>query len=170
MDYFTCKFNLFSKKGYRLEKEILQLIPDSMTFSFPLRFTPTLPLSIVLLFVTGLVGCGSITDSEPWMNLNTVKIEQLQQRQKIGAKVYLRGKVERLAHLLGAGAYQLQDDTGSIWVFTTQPLPSVNQDLLIRGKVEYKSILLKDMKGKDIGEVYLKEIERESVGKGSPHP
>ena len=141
-----------------------------MTLSFPLRFTPTFPLSIVLLFVTGLVGCGSITDSEPWMNLNTVKIEQLQQRQKIGAKVYLRGKVEGLTPLLGAGAYQLQDDTGSIWVFTTQPLPSVNQDLLIQGKVEYKSILLKDMKGKDIGEVYLKEIERESVGKESPQP
>lgn len=141
-----------------------------MTLSFPLRFTQTFPLGIILLFVTGLIGCGTITHSEPWINLNTVKINQLQQRQKIGAKVYLRGKVERHAPLLGAGAYQLQDDTGSIWVFTTQPLPSLNQDLLIKGKVEYKSILLKDMKGKDIGEVYLKEIERELVGSGSPRP
>lgn len=141
-----------------------------MTLSFPLRFTPTFPLSIVLLFITGLVGCGSITHSQPWINLNTVKINQLQQRQKIGATVYLRGKVERHAPLLGAGAYQFQDDTDSIWVFTTQPLPSLNEDLLIQGKVEYKTILLKDMKGKDIGEVYLTEIERESVGKESPQP
>ncbi|MBE9144141.1 hypothetical protein [Planktothrix mougeotii] len=132
-----------------------------MTLAFPVKFTPRLPLSIVLLFVTGLVGCGSITPSETWINLNTAKIDQLQQRQKIGAKVYLRGKVQSHAPFLGAGAYQLQDNTGSIWVFTTQPLPPLNQDLLIQGKVEYKSILLKDMKGKDIGEVYLKEIKRE---------
>lgn len=133
-----------------------------MTFSFPLKFTQTLHISIVLLFVTGLVGCGSITHSETWINLNTAKIDQLQQRQKIGAKVYLRGKVQSHAPFLGAGAYQLQDNTGSILVFTTQPLPPLNQDLLIQGKVEYKSILIKDMKGKDIGDVYLKEIERES--------
>ena len=134
-----------------------------MTFSFSPKFTQTLHISIVLLFVTGLVGCQGITHSETWINLNTAKIDQLQQRQKIGAKVYLRGKVESHAPFLGAGAYQLQDNTGSIWVFTTQPLPPLNQDLLIQGKVEYKTILLKDMKGKDIGEVYLKEIERESA-------
>jgi len=136
-----------------------------MTLLFPLKFTQTLHISIVLLFVTGLVGCGSITHSETWINLNTVKIDQLQQRQKIGAKVYLRGKVESQAPFLGAAAYQLQDNTGSIWVFTTQPLPPLQQDLLIQGKVEYKSILIKDMKGKDIGDVYIKEIERIDIFK-----
>ncbi|CAD0229130.1 MULTISPECIES: hypothetical protein [Planktothrix] len=134
-----------------------------MTFSFPQKFTKTWHISIVLLFVTGLVGCQSISQSESWINFNTAKIELLQQKQKIGAKVYLRGKVKSHAPFLGAGAYQLQDDTGSIWVFTTQPLPPLGQDLLIQGKVEYKSILIKEMKGKDIGDVYLKEINREST-------
>lgn len=134
-----------------------------MTFSFPQKFTKTWQISIVLLFVTGLVGCQSISQSESWINFNTAKIELLQQKQKIGAKVYLRGKVKSHAPFLGAGAYQLQDDTGSIWVFTTQPLPPVGEDLLIQGKVEYKSLLIKEMKGKDIGDVYFKEINREST-------
>ncbi len=134
-----------------------------MTFSFSQKFTKTWQISIVLLFVTGLVGCQSISYSESWINFNTAKIELLQQKQKIGAKVYLRGKVKSHAPFLGAGAYQLQDDTGSIWVFTTQPLPPLEQNLLIQGKVEYKSILIKDMKGKDIGDVYIKEIDRESM-------
>ncbi|VXD22586.1 hypothetical protein [Planktothrix paucivesiculata] len=132
-----------------------------MTFSFSQKFTKTWQISIVLLFVTGLVGCQSISQSESWINFNTAKIELLQQKQKIGAKVYLRGKVKSHAPFLGAGAYQLQDDTGSIWVFTTQPLPPLGQELLIQGKVEYKSLLIKEMKGKDIGDVYLKEIKRE---------
>ncbi|SKB14190.1 conserved exported hypothetical protein [Planktothrix sp. PCC 11201] len=132
-----------------------------MTFSFSQKFTKTWQISIVLLFVTGLVGCQSISQSQSWINFNTAKIELLQQKQKIGAKVYLRGKVKSHAPFLGAGAYQLQDDTGSIWVFTTQPLPPLGQDLLIQGKVEYKSILIKEMKGKDIGDVYVKEIKRE---------
>ena len=113
-----------------------------MTFSFPQKFTKTWQISIVLLFVTGLVSCQSISHSESWINFNTAKIELLQQKQKIGAKVYLRGKVKSHAPFLGAGAYQLQDNTGSIWVFTTQPLPPLGQDLLIQGKVEYKSILI----------------------------
>ncbi|HEY9863982.1 MAG TPA: hypothetical protein V6D21_07360 [Candidatus Obscuribacterales bacterium] len=132
-----------------------------MTFSFSQNFTKTWQISIVLLFVTGLVGCQSISQSESWINFNTAKIELLQQKQKIGAKVYLRGKVKSHAPFLGAGAYQLQDDTGSIWVFTTQSLPPLGQDLLVQGKVEYKSLLIKEMKGKDIGDVYLKEIKRE---------
>ncbi|WRH65739.1 MAG: hypothetical protein RSE13_18350 [Planktothrix sp. GU0601_MAG3] len=134
-----------------------------MTLSFPQKFTKTWQISIVLLFVTGLVGCQSISPSESWINFNTAKIELLQQKQKIGAKVYLRGKVKSHAPFLGAGAYQLQDNTGSIWVFTTQPLPPLGQDLLIQGKVEYKSILIKDMKGKDIGDIYVKEIDRKST-------
>lgn len=132
-----------------------------MTFSFSQNFTKTWQISIVLLFVTGLVGCQSISQSESWINFNTAKIELLQQKQKIGAKVYLRGKVKSHAPFLGAGAYQLQDDTGSIWVFTTQSLPPLGEDLLIQGKVEYKSLLIKEMKGKDIGDIYFKEIKRE---------
>ncbi|BBD56101.1 hypothetical protein [Planktothrix agardhii] len=138
-----------------------------MNLSFPQKLTKTWHISIVLLFVTGLVGCQSISHSESWINFNTAKIELLQQKQKIGAKVYLRGKVKSYAPFLGAGAYQLQDNTGSIWVFTTQPLPPLGQDLLIQGKVEYKSILIKEMKGKDIGDVYIKEIKREQrMGNG----
>lgn len=139
-----------------------------MTLLFPQKLTPTLPISIVLLLVTGLVGCQSISHSETWINLNTTQIEQLQRKQKIGAKVYLRGQVKSHAPFLGAGAYQIQDNTGLIWVFTTQPLPPVGQELSIRGKVEYKSILIGEMKGKDIGDVYLKEIERQSEIKNQP--
>ena len=139
---------------------ILSPIPDSMTSAFPLKFTQRFQISIVLLFVTGLIGCQNITHSEAWINLNRATIDTLLKKQKTGATVYLQGKVENQAPFLGAAAYQLQDGTGAIWIFTTEPLPDIGQELLIRGKVEYKSIQLKQLKEKDIGDVYVKEIER----------
>lgn len=144
---------------------ILSPIPGSMTSAFSLKFIPRFQISIVLLFVTGLIGCQNIRHSEAWINFNSAKIEALLQKQKTGATVYLQGKVENQAPFLGAAAYQLQDNTGSIWVFTTQPLPDIGQEMLIRGKVEYKSIQLKQLNQKDIGDVYVKELERLDIPK-----
>ncbi|MBD1810782.1 DNA-binding protein, partial [Microcoleus sp. FACHB-DQ6] len=51
--------------------------------------------------------------------------------------------------------------TGSIWILTTQEdLPQLGDEVLLKGEVRYKSITLKELAGKDLGEVYVEEMEQ----------
>ncbi|UZQ54377.1 hypothetical protein OOK60_18200 [Trichothermofontia sichuanensis B231] len=69
----------------------------------------------------------------------------------------LRGQVVEVAPLLEGGAYRLQDNSGSIWVLTTAPLPQVGDTLHIQGEARYQPIVIA---GQDLGEAYLMEIGR----------
>jgi hypothetical protein len=79
--------------------------------------------------------------------------------QKVGKTVYLTGKVGHLAPFLGNGAYQVEDGTGKIWVVTAQTLPQVNQQINLKGKIEYQSLPFADQ---ELGDFYLVELERPS--------
>ncbi|MEN9871147.1 MAG: hypothetical protein RLZZ171_2135 [Cyanobacteriota bacterium] len=76
--------------------------------------------------------------------------------EKVGKTVYLTGKVVRLAPFLGNAAYQIEDATGKIWVVTTQ-IPQSNQQINIKGKVEYQSLPIAEQ---ELGDFYLVELER----------
>ncbi|MDJ0661026.1 MAG: DNA-binding protein [Crocosphaera sp.] len=71
--------------------------------------------------------------------------------------IYLEGKVVDRAPFLESGSYQLQDDTGTIWVLTDNPLPQTGETVQITGKVTYQSIPLG---GQDVGELYILEVEK----------
>ncbi|WP_017306300.1 hypothetical protein [Spirulina subsalsa] len=77
--------------------------------------------------------------------------------QSPGTSVTVRGNVEQKAPFLTGGAYQLQDESGSIWVFTEQALPESGRPLSVTGKVIYEPL---ELDGLDLGEVYLQELER----------
>lgn len=131
-----------------------------MTIAIQFRWVMVFPISILLLLTAGGGGCESLTTSSPpLLRFNTTKIARLQKR-KPDAKVYVQGVVENQAPFVGAGAYQLEDNTGSVWVFTTQPLPELGRKMLIRGQVAYESIQLEGLPEEDLGDVYLKELER----------
>jgi hypothetical protein len=76
--------------------------------------------------------------------------------EKVGKTVYLTGKVVRLAPFLGNAAYQIEDATGKIWVVTTQ-IPQSNQQINIKGKVEYQRLPIAEQ---ELGDFYLVELER----------
>ncbi len=124
------------------------------------RTDQVFPISILLFLTVGFSGCENLTTSNPpLLRFNTTRIARLQKR-KPDTKVYVKGVVENHAPFVGAGAYQLEDNTGSVWVFTTRPLPDVGRQMLIRGKVAYESIQLEGLPEEDIGDVYLEELER----------
>ncbi|MGL5082634.1 MAG: hypothetical protein ACRC8A_14200 [Microcoleaceae cyanobacterium] len=129
------------------------------------------PISTVtLLMLAGLYGCRDLATSEAQSSPQTTKISHLQNR-KSAAKVYVRGNVQEQAPFLGAGAYQLEDPTGSVWIFTTTPLPGLGKEMLVHGQVSYETIMLEGLKEQDIGEVYLKELERiQAEPQASPDP
>lgn len=90
-------------------------------------------------------------------NVAVTKINQLQKDRDTDSTVYIRGKVVKQVPFLGTRAYEVQDSTGTILVITKEKFPPQNREVLIKGKVQYKSIPLG---GGDLGEVYVKEQER----------
>jgi hypothetical protein len=131
------------------------------------QFSGFAKLALLLILFSGSWGCETITQSTTQLQrrLRTTRIANLQHKRKIGAKVYVKGTIENHAPFIGAAAYQLQDATGSVWVFTTDALPPIGEEILIRGKVEYESITLEEINPIDIGDVYLKELERIEIEK-----
>ncbi|MEA5450698.1 hypothetical protein VB780_19115 [Leptolyngbya sp. CCNP1308] len=71
--------------------------------------------------------------------------------------VYLAGTVGRHLPLVGQGLYELVDDSGSIWVLSATPPPTVGEPVTLRATIRYEQILLR---GQDIGEYYAEELER----------
>ncbi|MBC5796028.1 hypothetical protein H5968_12930 [Sphaerospermopsis sp. LEGE 00249] len=114
---------------------------------------------LAFFLVVGLCSCANGKPGE--MNLqnlrigaNVTPIQEIKPAQDNQATVYIQGKIEKYAPLLKQQAYQIADATGKIWVVTNQSNLKVGQEVVLKGKVKYKSIPLG---GQEFGEVYLEE-------------
>ena len=116
--------------------------------------------SLSLVLASGFFSCGNLPLSQLNLGFNVASIGDIQQKRQVDSEVYIRGKVENRAPFVGNAAYQLQDGTGTIWVLTNQALPQLGDEVLLKGEVRYKSITLKELAGKDLGEVYVEEMEQ----------
>jgi hypothetical protein len=96
---------------------------------------------------------------------NVTKISDIAQNQNAGATVYLQGQIAILAPFLGSGAYKLQDSTGAIWVITNQTLPTVGDEVLIKGQLQFQSIAIS---GQELGEIYIQEQQMLQRRVGQP--
>ncbi len=135
-----------------------------MTQEFVKRVTLA---SISLILIGGLFGCQNLAQSVG-VNVNT--ISEVKAKSAINTTVTLRGKVQNRAPFLGMGAYQLKDNTGQILVLTKKSIPPMDKEIVIKGVIRSQKIMLKELPGKDLGEVYIEEQEilREDTGKPSP--
>lgn len=106
-------------------------------------------LSLWGILLTSLVACQT----------SSISIEQVSQT-RIGKTVYLTGKVVHLAPFIDNAAYQLADSTGEIWVVTSQKPPPIGQEIKVKGKIEYQSLLLDRQ---ELGDFYLIELEQLSA-------
>jgi flagellar hook protein FlgE len=50
--------------------------------------------------------------------------------------VTVRGEVINQVAILGQGAYQLKDDSGTLWVITRSGMPKLNSNLTVRGNAQ----------------------------------
>ncbi|MEA5515601.1 hypothetical protein [Nodularia sp. UHCC 0506] len=114
---------------------------------------------IALLLVAGLCSCSSLrTPSLKAGNFsigsNVTLIQDIKPETDQEATVYVQGKVEKQVPLIKQWAYQINDSTGKIWVITNQPNLKEGEQVVIKGKIRYKSIPLADQ---EFGEVYIEE-------------
>lgn len=112
-------------------------------------------LGLTLFLVVGLLSCGNLAKfGMNAIGANITQIQDLKPQQDDGTTVYIQGKVEKQVPLLNQYAYQINDSTGKIWVVTNQTGLGEGEQVVIKGKVRNKSILLA---GKEYGELYIEE-------------
>jgi hypothetical protein len=128
--------------------------------------------SSILLFGVGLclIGCGSLNHlGIALSNPPTNTIGELQPSSG-DITVNLQGKVIKVAPFLGSGAYQIQDNTGTIWVLTEKGLPQPGAEIAIQGQVKYQPI---PIGRQEMGEMYILEMKQqpgESQAQTPPQP
>ena len=119
------------------------LIPN---FSFAPVLNKLKQFSLWLFSLLSLFGCqaGNIT------------VEEIADK-RVGKTVSLVGKVVHVAPFLDNSAYQLEDSTGKIWVVTTEAPPSLDEQIEVKGKIQYQSLPFDD---RELGDFYLVELEQ----------
>ena len=117
-------------------------------------------LTIIYSTAIALRGCQAlIEDSLVALGkeeLAITAIERIQNR-KDGRTVYVRGKVIHRSPFLGSAAYQLEDETGSLWVFSDNPLPPQGTEVFIKGKIKQETLPIEE---RELGEFYLIELQQ----------
>ncbi|MEM6613280.1 MAG: hypothetical protein AAF652_13690 [Cyanobacteria bacterium P01_C01_bin.72] len=103
-------------------------------------------IGLAIALAAGLLGCQT----------PLIVVEEISPK-KVNQIVYLTGKVVHQAPFLDNAAYQLEDDTGKVWVVTTQNLPRLHQKINIKGKIQYQSLPFAQQ---ELGDFYVVELEQ----------
>ena len=96
----------------------------------------------------------SIVSCDSWFSShqNPFSIEEIANK-KSGRKVYIAGEVIRTIYLVQNGAYLLQDNTGEMWILTSNKLPDKGDRISVLGTIQYQKLPF------NTEELYLQEIE-----------
>ena len=111
---------------------------------------------IVISLSINLAACDSLSLSNVWHGKRPIAISAIANKNK-NRSIYIKGKVIKIAPLLGNNAYQVQDDTGKIWVVTTKKLPVVGQEIYLKCNIKSQSL---SSPNHNLDELYLVELER----------
>ena len=115
-----------------------------------MRGWQTVRLGMLGLMI-GVTGCG----------VTSVRsVHDNPQRNWFNSTVKLEGMVVDRVPLLDAAVYQLQDETGKIWILTPHSSLQPGERLLVTGTVRFESI---PIEGQERGEAYIEEQNREVV-------
>lgn len=85
---------------------------------------------------------------QPVVSIDSIKSDQADET------VAIAGNITQRVALLEGWLYQVQDQTGSVWVVASNSEPEIGQSALIEGIVRYEAIVVDSI---DAGEVYLEE-------------
>ncbi|WP_346292816.1 hypothetical protein [Sphaerothrix gracilis] len=159
----TAKIAAISKKGPALVSHVtFRHRPYSILRAY--RVCLALGLGVLL---AGVSGCGLAGDSNPIADLSvpapmrlTGRIEaiaDIHNQPLSGDPVYLRGKVQQHVPLLDGWIYQLQDETGLVWIVTQAEKPALGAEITVKGQVRQENIQIVDQTS---DERYIEEIEQ----------
>jgi len=76
-------------------------------------------------------------------------------------EVTISGAITQQAALLDGWLYEVQDETGSLWVRTNRAEPTVGELATVEGVLRYESIMVGEI---DASDLYLEEQSYRSEG------
>ena len=85
---------------------------------------------------------------QPIVSIDSLQVDQA------GETVAIAGSVAQRSPLLEGWLYQVQDETGRLWVITRTSAPEVGQPAIVEGTVQHEAIVVE---GIDRSELYLEE-------------
>lgn len=112
--------------------------------------------SLMISLNLNLTSCNFLNSANPFNSKSPIKIEAIAERKR-SKPIYIAGTVIKIAPLLRNNAYQVQDNTGKIWVITTEKLPSIGQNILIKCQIQSQNLSLDNQ---DLDKLYLVELEQ----------
>lgn len=126
-----------------------------------------------LMLIAGLVGCSqpaevAVTEESAGLHLPsriaqiarpTATIQELSPAQQ-NATFQIEGQVVRQAPLLAGSMYQLQDDSGTVWVLSEDAPPAAAAAVRVVGTLQVEPIRVE---GIDISDFYLQESDRQRL-------
>lgn len=74
--------------------------------------------------------------------------------EQVDDTITVSGKISQRAAVLEGWLYQVQDETGSLWVLTDRDAPEVGDSVTVEGAVRYEPIVVDDI---NVSEFYLEE-------------
>lgn len=97
--------------------------------------------------------------------LSSVKTIQQVTSQDSRGTTRVAGVVKQQVPLVEQWLYQIEDESGSLWVLTPSPPPSVGSQVALEAQIHYESVLVE---GADVGEHYAIEVERLTAVEAGP--
>lgn len=87
--------------------------------------------------------------------------------QQVDDTITVSGKIAQRAAVLEGWLYQVQDETGSLWVLTDREAPEVGESVTVEGAVRYEPIVIGDINASDFyleEEAYQETQDRQTDG------
>jgi hypothetical protein len=141
-----------------MQNQNLQQTENFLGANFPWMTTGRGGFGMFLAIMVGLVGCGSPATSSPDRSsqpaIATISIESVHKTAPKASLVALKGIVGDRAPLLGATVYELQDNTGKIWILTQKTAPEKGQEVVVTGTLRFRSI---PINGQEQGSAYVEQ-------------
>jgi hypothetical protein len=115
---------------------------------------------VCLSSLISISGCQAFNSLEAaFSSPKVIPIESLSTQTKQEDYIYLRGKVTNRAPFLKNGTYEVTDQTGQVWVLTSQPLPPIGETILVKGQLHSEHLSLA---GQEKEQLYITEVEKSS--------
>ncbi|AFZ46305.1 hypothetical protein Cyast_0325 [Cyanobacterium stanieri PCC 7202] len=114
--------------------------------------------SILMAIALTTTGCGYLIHGG-FAGENQVTIEEIKTSADSENKsVKIEGNVTQVIPLVNGYAFEIEDNTGSIWVMTTGEKPEVGQKISTQATVNREEIMIAEQ---DMSSFYLQEIVEE---------
>ncbi|MDA0265523.1 MAG: hypothetical protein O2890_01505 [Cyanobacteria bacterium] len=142
-------------------------IPTGLT-NMKWVFVRGLPLLVICLASTS-IGCSTLSrQSLPQLGLPLPVAQLAGPPIPIGtlsepdqnSRISVQGQVQQRAPLATGWLYLVEDDSGSIWVRSSEAAPPLGNWVRLEGQLQYRQILVD---GTDQGEHYLEEQSRKLI-------